>query len=88
MMIECITTGILLAFLMVQSNSCEMWYWDLGTRLDTLHERFYVVVQKDPDGVSLTGKELVNDYKTIHQETTRFNTECAISGFNIPKFSD
>ena len=34
-----------------------------------------------------SGHAIVNDYREIHEEETRFNIECADAGYNIPKFS-
>jgi hypothetical protein len=36
--------------------------------------------------VTAATDDLVNDYREIHEETNKFNIECADAGFNIPKF--
>jgi hypothetical protein len=59
----------------------------LGGRLDTLHNWFDSMVAVDPDGTTQASEELAKEYQVIHEESTGFNTECGIVGFNIPKFS-
>ena len=64
---------------------CDIQYEDLG--YDTiLHTHFNKTVTADPMAVTAASDDLVNDYREIHEETSRFNIECADAGYNIPKF--
>jgi hypothetical protein len=81
-------TGVSIAALSfaVIYATCVPWYNDLLVRLNTLHAFFDNVEQMDPDSKTVAGQQLVSEYKTIHKETAKFNIQCAVVGFNIPKF--
>jgi hypothetical protein len=81
-------TGVSIAALSFAAiyATCLPWYNDLRVRINTLHAFFDNVVQLDPDGKTVAGQQLVSEYKMIHKETAKFNTQCAVVGFNIPKF--
>ena len=68
----------------VYYDRCVTWYQNLGIRLTILHARFNNTVAADPMVVTAASNDLVNDYREIHEETTRFNLECADAGYNIP----
>jgi hypothetical protein len=70
--------GVLVVILITQYSSCEEWYFDLGNRLETLHNQF--------DNNPNLRDGLIDDNRVIYQETSKFNTECSIVGLIIPKF--
>jgi hypothetical protein len=75
---------LLTAFLKcaADSRTDAAWYQKLGIRITILHTRFNKTVTADPMTVTAASDDLVNDYREIHEETNRFDIECADVGYS------